>query len=258
LRIYHESLREHLQHAPDLAITRRDTIDNILCKGAQDPGQGPAAHYLYRNGVRHLVEAYRWEDAAAVIVDPHKINQRTTYLGQHSYAFGLSLTPHEPVIGEYELIRGRLDPSHVEIFDSRFWSAYLHVIDLDKMGGVWLRTLLKNYSIPTAVFDLLARNPECQSVFLRAVESLLSGFGWQAELGATNPVHAVTSFIRAAGRAEQKVFLDRIRNAKTGPWIALVHEKPGPAENVTNTLWEQDMRTIYYSIQDALGESSSE
>lgn len=56
-RIYHESLREHLQRAPDLAITRRDAIENVLVKGAIEPGDGPAAKYLYLHGIAHLLEA---------------------------------------------------------------------------------------------------------------------------------------------------------------------------------------------------------
>jgi len=35
-----------------VAITRRDTLDNILCSGARH--EGAAANHLYRNGVRDI------------------------------------------------------------------------------------------------------------------------------------------------------------------------------------------------------------
>jgi hypothetical protein len=55
-RIYHGSLREHLQRTPNLAITRRDVAVSIFGPGAVERGSGASARYLYRSGVRHLLE----------------------------------------------------------------------------------------------------------------------------------------------------------------------------------------------------------
>jgi hypothetical protein len=52
-----------------VAITRRDTLDNILCSGARHPGEGAAANYLYRNGVRHLLEGGNADSAGRLLTD---------------------------------------------------------------------------------------------------------------------------------------------------------------------------------------------
>ena len=50
-----------------VAITRRDTLDNILCSGARH--EGTAANYLYRNGVRHLLGGGNADSAGRLLTD---------------------------------------------------------------------------------------------------------------------------------------------------------------------------------------------
>jgi hypothetical protein len=149
------------------------------------------------------MEDGRWRDAATVQCNANYLRQRTRLSEQRSYSFGLSLIANEPIIDEYRLTRSHLPSAWVKEADTGFWLAFMRLVALDRTGGVWLRTLLKRYrrDIPPEVFNELIQDVKCQALALEMIQSLYSGFGWQAELGATEPAEFAVMFIEAAGRA---------------------------------------------------------
>jgi WD40 repeat protein len=67
-RLYHGSLRQHLEQNPRFRDTLA-TMLRVLLAGATRPAGDAAAPYLYRNGVNHLLAAGRAEDARALLAD---------------------------------------------------------------------------------------------------------------------------------------------------------------------------------------------
>src|SRR5271156_4488761 len=66
--LYHLSLRDHLLKTRELADTRAHTR-KLLADAAKDPGKDAAARYLYRSGIRPLLDAGRVSEAADRLSD---------------------------------------------------------------------------------------------------------------------------------------------------------------------------------------------
>ena len=255
-QLYHHSLRQHMQESPETKGAL-DTARKRLCRiiyRALESCDWSASNYFLRYGANHLIESDRWKEATMVLSSPAFLERRSKLQGQSSYNYGLSLIANEPIIEEYRIARTHFaDPLKKEM-DLQFWSSFLQMVASDPSGGVWFRTLLKRYAkdMPAGVFDALIQDTQCQNIVVKMIESLFSGFGWQAEFGATAPADVAVSFIQAAGRAKIDHFLNRIKNVKVGPWAQLLEEEAGAYSNATGSLWEQDMRHMYYAIQTAV------
>ncbi len=254
--LYHHSLRQHMEQSAEtkvvLSTARKRLCEFVMRAGGSDSGLIPS--YLLRQGINHLTEDSRWQDVATVLCNFSYLRKRTSLSEQSSYSLGLSLVANEPIIEEYRVTRSHLEAAAARELDACFWSVFMQVIALDRKRGVWLRTVLKRYrrDIPAEVIDVLVQDEECLATVLEMIASLYSGFGWQAELSAMEPVEFAVTFIDAAGRAGANEFLQSVLSAKLGPWGVLLNEEPGPDGNLTHTLWEQDMRYMYYTIQAAV------
>jgi WD40 repeat protein len=89
--LYHHSLRQHMEESPEtkpaLATARRN-----LCGLAQDPRgkEMPAAPYLFRQGITHLTQAARRDEALALLCSFDYLMLRLQVLGDPSGVPGIS------------------------------------------------------------------------------------------------------------------------------------------------------------------------
>jgi WD40 repeat protein len=74
-RLYHSSLRDHLLKTHELEDTR-ENIRTLLADAARNPGADAAAHYLYRSGIRHLIDTGRVSEAADLLSDFNYLMER--------------------------------------------------------------------------------------------------------------------------------------------------------------------------------------
>ncbi|MCI0148162.1 NACHT domain-containing protein [Paraburkholderia sediminicola] len=123
-RIYHESLRDHLRHTVDLAGTRRDVLERMLCSGALSSGKAAEARYLYRAGVRHLLEAGQVAAAAALVSDFDVLMARLRCLGNQGPGAVLDLARDWALVEE--AARDGLDAPQRQV--RRFFRKQLHLL----------------------------------------------------------------------------------------------------------------------------------
>jgi len=120
-RLYHESLRTYL-HENDRFSGTLATMQRVLVEGAHDPATDAASKYLFRNGVRHLIDASTLSSACALLSDFDYLMQRLKALKESGPESVEGIDEDWRLLSE----SAPSQLSHIEW--SIFWSRTAHIL----------------------------------------------------------------------------------------------------------------------------------
>ena len=128
--LFHHSLREHMQASPTCSgaiKTSRETLE----EAALEIREGPAAPYLFRHGIVHLMESERRDDAISLLTDFDFLMQRLASTDDQ----GLNAEGADITQDDWRLVleQGPLDDRRHQLWED-FWRTTEHLLrrgDLD-------------------------------------------------------------------------------------------------------------------------------